>query len=143
MPDPHVGLLDPAYPTTSLQVLVFNALFSDRTAKTGDHLLDGTTATDSPLSGDRSGWWADGAHGSRLWLLKRSKLVGDTPAQVRGYILEALDRLVRLGVLGTVGVETDWVLDGTYKIGVSAVVTVSKPAGGEAAVITYDNLWNF
>lgn len=75
---------------------VLVSLFTDRHAEPSDVLPDGST--------DRRGWWADvwleegDLHGSRLWLLSRSKDVAEVPARARDYALEALAWLERDGV---------------------------------------------
>jgi phage gp46-like protein len=85
------------------------ALGTDRLADEGDFLLD-------PDSTDRRGWWGDmdaepiwggWPIGSRLWLLKRSKIApsesweGSTLVRVKFYIEEALQPLIDRKVAST------------------------------------------
>ncbi len=72
-----------------LQTAVALSLFTDRRAEPGDVLPD-----ESP---DLRGWWADAVpvvagdkHGSRLWLLDRSKQTQEVLTQAEQYAREAL-----------------------------------------------------
>ena len=53
---------------------------------------------------DRRGWWGDLTErkdfrmGSKLWLLKRSKILRQTPAQAQGYIYSALKWMIEEGI---------------------------------------------
>ena len=65
------------------------SLFCDRRAEPDDELPDGTS--------DRRGWWADefaevenDLIGSRLWLLDRSKRLGNVPVRCEEFVREAL-----------------------------------------------------
>ena len=88
--------------TQALATAVILALGTDRLAERTDLLPD-------PDSSDRAGWWADmdaeeiwGAWpiGSRLWLLKRSKIEdpgsqrGATVTRVENYIHEAIQPFI-------------------------------------------------
>lgn len=82
-----------------LETAVIISLATDRTADVEDELPD--------FSEDRRGWWGDyeaGAlwgHdsqlGSRLWLLRRSKLNAETETLAEIYANEALQWLVDVG----------------------------------------------
>ena len=84
--------------TQALATAVIVALGTDRLANTDDVLPD-------PDSTDRAGWWGDldaeelfngWPIGTRLWLLKRTKIVGPedsegaTVSRVEQYIIEAI-----------------------------------------------------
>lgn len=68
------------------------SLFTDARASDDDELPDGGT--------DKRGYWgdidldADESLGSKLWLLKRSKITQDTLNKVHDYITEALQWLI-------------------------------------------------
>lgn len=92
--------------TQALATAVIVALGTDRLALPDDVLPD-------PDSTDRAGWWGDmdaaalfngWPIGSRLWLLKRSKIVGPedpegaTVSRVEEYISEAIQPFVDMNV---------------------------------------------
>jgi phage gp46-like protein len=92
--------------TQALATAAIVALGTDRLADEGDLLPD-------PDSSDRRGWWGDldadsiwGAWpiGSRLWLLRRSKIApseaqeGSTLVRIKFYIQEALQPLIDLKI---------------------------------------------
>ena len=97
----------------ALATAVIVALGTDRLANTDDILPD-------PDSNDRAGWWGDldaaelwdgWPIGARLWLLKRSKIVGpedpegSTVARVEQYIREAIQPFIDMKVASTFDVE--------------------------------------
>jgi len=69
----------------TLESAIMIALFTDKRANEIDLLPD--------KSGDLRGWWADDI-GSKLWLLRRSKITPDLPGQVEQWIKEALQPLI-------------------------------------------------
>lgn len=104
------------------------ALGTDRLAEPGDILPD-------PDSTDRAGWWGDldakelfdgWPVGSRLWLLRRTKIVGpedpegSTVARVEEYIREALQPFVDMRVASGFDVEATRV--GTERIDAYVVI---------------------
>jgi phage gp46-like protein len=99
--------------TQALASAVIVALGTDRLAAPLDILPD-------PDSTDRAGWWGDldaqelfdgWPIGTRLWLLKRTKIVGpespegSTIARVEQYITEALQPFVDLKIVSGFDVE--------------------------------------
>jgi phage gp46-like protein len=104
------GTLDDAQ---ALATAVIVALGTDRLASPDDILPD-------PDSTDRAGWWGDldaeelfdgWPIGSRLWLLKRSKIVGPedpygaTIVRVEDYIREAIQPFVDMRIASSFDVE--------------------------------------
>ena len=92
--------------TQALATAVIVALGTDRLALPDDILPD-------PDSTDRAGWWGDldaeelfngWPIGTRLWLLKRTKIVGPedpegaTVARVEGYITESIQPFVDMKI---------------------------------------------
>jgi phage gp46-like protein len=99
--------------TQALASAVIVALGTDRLAEPDDILPD-------PDSTDRAGWWGDldaaelfdgWPIGTRLWLLKRAKIVGPedpegaTVARVEQYISEAIQPFVDLKIASAFDVE--------------------------------------
>ena len=99
--------------TQALATAVIVALGTDRLANTDDILPD-------PDSTDRAGWWGDmdaeelfngWPIGTRLWLLKRAKIVGPedpegaTVARVEQYIIEAIQPFVDMKIATAFDVE--------------------------------------
>src|SRR5262249_41414320 len=99
--------------TQALATAVIVALGTDRLAAVDDILPD-------PDSTDRAGWWGDldaeelfngWPIGTKLWLLKRTKIVGpedpegSTVARVEQYIAEALRPFVDLRIVSSFDVE--------------------------------------
>jgi phage gp46-like protein len=92
--------------TQALATAVIVALGTDRLANVGDILPN-------PDSSDRAGWWGDmdaaevwdgWPIGSRLWLLKRTKIVGPedpegaTVTRVEDYIREAIQPFIDMKI---------------------------------------------
>lgn len=117
-----------------LKTAILISLFTDARADADDDLPD--------PSGDRRGWWGDAvaerpgdAIGSKLWLLRRSKIVPETLTRARDYARAALAWLVEDLVVKTLDVEVD-ALDG----GVLAIaVNLTRPTG---AVRRWDFVWS-
>jgi len=74
-------------PTLESSILI--SLFTDFRADEIDALPD--------RSGDLRGWWAQ-IIGSKLWLLKRSKITPDLPDKITAYIKDSLQWLINDGV---------------------------------------------
>ena len=131
--------------TQALATAVIVALGTDRLAQPGDVLPD-------PDSTDRAGWWGDldaaelfggWPIGTRLWLLKRAKIVGPedpegaTLARVEEYIREALQPFVDMRIASSFDVETARV--GVERI--DALVTIYR--GPMTPVeLRFQVLWN-
>lgn len=98
-----------------LHTAVIVSLFTDRRAESDDEIPDG--------SGDRRGWWADPALGSRLWLLARAKETPDTLARARAYAIESLQWLIDDGVATAVDVTAEWARRGM--LGLRVVITLT------------------
>lgn len=91
-----------------------------------------------------NGWWGDtyptvqnDRIGSRLYLLKRSKLTNKTPLKAREYITEALQWLTADGVAARVDVTAQ-------RLGISAMSasTVIKKQDGTTLTLSFDDLWS-
>jgi phage gp46-like protein len=104
--------------TQALATAVIVALGTDRLASPDDILPD-------PDSSDRAGWWGDmdaeelfngWPIGTKLWLLKRAKIVGAedpegaTLTRVEQYISEAIEPFVELRIATSFDVEA-WRVD--------------------------------
>lgn len=107
------------------------SLFSERRAADDDALPDG--------SGDRRGWWADGASriGSRLWMLTRSKRTQSTLQQARDYIAEALQWLIDDGVVARFDTTVEWAAGSHLSARVVAVKN-----DGTTQESRFDWVWN-
>lgn len=107
-----------------LKTAIIISLFTDRRARADDDL---------PQEGaDRRGWWGDVAAavqgdqiGSRLWLLRRSKMTAQVIEQAREYCVEALSWLIEDGVASGVEVTTSAMSPDILAI----VVVVSRADG--------------
>ena len=94
-----------------LETAVLMSLFLDRRANPDDEIPDGE---DDPrgywgdaFAGDEDNSTIEDRTGSRLWLLRRSKLTDDTVNRAREYALEALEHFKTDGVASAVRVETE------------------------------------
>ncbi|TNV14896.1 hypothetical protein FH968_20445 [Buttiauxella sp. B2] len=90
------------------------------------------------------GWWGDtwptvqnDRTGSRLYLLKRSKLTNKTPQAAREYIQQALDWLTEDGVAAQIDVTAERTGIDTLAAG----VTVWQQNGSQHN-ITFDDIWS-
>jgi phage gp46-like protein len=129
----------------ALATAVIVALGTDRLALPTDILPD-------PSDSDRAGWWGDldaqqiwngWPIGSRLWLLRRSKMVGPqafggaTVTLVEQYIREAIQPFIDLGIATSMSVEA-WQ---ATRQQINAHVMLFR--GPTAAVdLTYQVLWD-
>lgn len=91
-----------------------------------------------------NGWWGDtfpsvqnDRIGSRLYLLKRSKLTNQTPLKARKYIAEALQWLTADGVAARVDVTVQ-------RLGINAMSasTVIQKQDGATLTLSFDDLWS-
>jgi phage gp46-like protein len=91
-----------------------------------------------------NGWWGDtfptvqnDRIGSRLYLLKRSKLTNLTPLKAREYIVEALQWLTADGVAARVDVTAQ-------RLGINAMSasTVIRKQDGTTLTLSFDDLWS-
>lgn len=139
LPDGTLDIAD------SLATAAIVALGTDRLAEDDDILPH-------PDSTDRHGWWGDldaeevwnaWPIGSRLWLLKRDKIVGPsayqgaTTVRVETYIREALQPLIDRRIASSIDVTVSRVADSR----IDALVRISR--GPDRAVdLRYDVLWD-
>lgn len=119
-----------------LQTAVILSLFTNRPARADDVTPDGTT--------DRGGWWGDslsdidGDHyGSRLWLLRRTKLTDETLRKAKEYAEEALAWLLEDQVASEVTVAVSRLSQLTDGLGFAVFIT--RPNG--PARQRYDYVW--
>lgn len=102
---------------------------------------------DDDLPGDlRMGWWGDSFPsvpndriGSRLWLLSRAKLTGETVIRAKEYAEEALAWLVDDGVAARVDVEAARI--DTFTLGLAC--RFFKSDGTLLADVRFTDVWSF
>ncbi|WP_072379752.1 phage GP46 family protein [Novosphingobium sp. NDB2Meth1] len=127
---------------SGLRSAILISLFSD--ARADD------TAILPEEGGDRGGWWGDdfggevssaaadrddrNAIGSRLWLLRRSKVTQQVLRDARQHVLDALGWLIRDGIASAVSVEVE--VQGDR---LAIAVTLDRPTG--PARERYDFTW--
>lgn len=93
----------------ALEAAVRLSLFTDARALDGDELPEGP----NEFGTDRRGYWAQkylrarAPFGSRLWLLKRSKLTQETRQLWRDYALEALQWMIELEIADRIEISTE------------------------------------
>lgn len=131
--------------TQALATAVIVALGTDRLALTDDILPD-------PDSTDRAGWWGDldaaelfdgWPIGTRLWLLKRSKIVGPediegaTVARVEEYIGESIQPFIDMKIGSSFDVQATRV--GVERIDVYVVIYRGPKTPVE---LRFQVLWN-
>jgi phage gp46-like protein len=119
-----------------LETAVLLSLFTDRRSEDDD----------KPPSGDpndRRGWWADqfavvegDRIGSRLWLLDRSVINGETARRAEEYVREALAWMIEDRVVSSIGVEIE-----TTKKDLFIDVTLARP-GKDAVTFRFDHVWD-
>jgi phage gp46-like protein len=136
------GLLDE---TQQLASAIIIALNSDAAADEGDILPD-------PRDSNRRGWWGDldaqkiwsgWPLGSKLWLLRRAKIVdsgareGATVARVEAYIRAALRPFIDAALCSRVTVDASQ----TSERQISATITIYR--GPKTAIqLQYQALWS-
>lgn len=110
------------------------SIFTDRRANDDDNL---------ELSSSRRGWWGDTYNpirndkiGSRLWLLRQSKMTQETLTRAREYVLEATRWLLDDNVASRIDVITEFY--NSYTIAIQ--VTVQRPTGSQTFNFQY--VWN-
>jgi phage gp46-like protein len=119
-----------------LETAVLLSLFTDRRSEDDD----------KPPSGDpndRRGWWADqfavvegDQIGSRLWLLDRSVITGETARRAEEYVREALAWMIEDRVVSSIGVEIE-----TTKKDLFIGVTLARP-GKDPVRFRFDHVWD-
>jgi phage gp46-like protein len=138
------GLIDESMELASAVLIALN---TDATASETDVLPD-------PRSTDRRGWWGDlnagtlwggWPIGSKLWLLKRAKIVdnnareGATTARVRSYITACIRPFVDNGICSKFTIDSVVVDKSNKKI--SAAFTIYR--GPKSAIkLSYQPLWS-
>ncbi|MBN5198777.1 phage GP46 family protein [Serratia marcescens] len=114
-----------------LQTAIIISLFTDRVARDDDD-IDG---------GDRRGWWGDADEendiGSRLWLLRRQKLIQAVAQKAEDYSREALQWLVTDGVVSSFSVATQIV----YPRRLNMVIRYQRPGNGNDTDMRFFWVW--
>jgi phage gp46-like protein len=136
--DADLSMIDSDLATDAgMQTGVLLSLFTDRRAADDD----------VPPSGDqtdRRGWWADqflpvegDRFGSRLWLLDRSTLTGETARRAEEYVREALKWMIEDRVVSAIGVTIDITAPPTM------LITVILQRPGQAAIsLEFARVWD-
>jgi phage gp46-like protein len=112
-----------------LETAVLLSLTTDRLAEASDDTPDG----------DRRGWWADDAQnlfGSRLWLLQRAKGPMGVPQRAKDYAAEALQWLIKDGVVASFDITAEWVSRGQLDLKV-----VAKKQDGTVVATHLPQVW--
>ncbi|EPC4488918.1 phage GP46 family protein [Serratia liquefaciens] len=119
-------------PLDKLTRAVVISLFTWRRAESDDNV-------DNPM-----GWWGDtwpavqnDRIGSRLYLLRRSKLTNQTPIKAREYITQAIEWMIDDGVAARIDVDSQRTGIDTL----SAGVTIFQRDGNRHN-ITFDDFWS-
>jgi phage gp46-like protein len=106
-----------------LTTAIIISLFTNRRANADDNLAPNES---------RQGWWGDTYNvnrndkiGSRLWLLRRAKMIDATLVLARDYALEALRWLIEDNVAQAVDVVTTF----TGRDSIDIAITIMKPSG--------------
>ena len=120
----------------TLKNAVIISIYSDRRANSDDVL---------ELNENPRGWFADSFNpvrndkiGSRLWLLRRAKLINDTLIKAREYVLESLRWLIDVNTAQSTNVDT--FIYNQYTLGI--YIEIIKPSGTDVFNFQYawDNL---
>lgn len=103
---------------------------------------------DVPPSGDpndRRGWWADefldvegDRYGSRLWLLDRSVLTGETARRAEEYVREALQWMLDDRVVASI----DVTIDITSRRDAMFIVVALQRPGRDAVAFRFGRAWD-
>ena len=101
-----------------LRTAIIISLFTHRLAEPDDEIPDGST--------NRRGYW-NGAIGSRLWLLNRSKQTLNTLLRAKEYEEEAVQWLIDDVVNSRMVIETEWVSRGVLGIRVQLFKAENEP----------------
>lgn len=113
-----------------LATAIYISLFTDRLADKSDPL---------PNS-DRRGWWGDYQQdhkiGSRLWLLDRSKQTNSVLLRARDYVKEALDWLIKDGVVMKFAIRTEFT-----RAGMLGIHIVAYKKDGSKEPIMFEWAW--
>jgi phage gp46-like protein len=117
-----------------LRSAIIISLFTDRRAADDDELPE--------PGADWRGWWADDISevdgdliGSRLWLLRRSKLTSKAIGRARDYAREAVAWLIADGVCREIDIATAGIRPDTLAIGITFV----RPNGARGR---FDFTWD-
>lgn len=121
-----------------LETAVLLSLFTDRRAANDDAPPSGDPA-------DRRGWWADqflpvegDRIGSRLWLLDRSILNGETARKADEYVREALQWMIDDRVVASI----DVAIDITSQRGAMLIALALQRPGREAIAFKFAHAWD-
>jgi phage gp46-like protein len=118
---------------SDLATAVLISFFSDRAAKPGDVIPDGT--------GNRRGWPCNDDPqfplGSRLWLLSRAKQTQKTLQDAQDYLQESVAWLIADLVVSRFDIQASWARPGML----SVVVTAFMPDGTVQPLGTYNWVW--
>lgn len=119
----------------NLYTALLISLFTDRRANDDDQLS---------LDESRRGWWADTYFenrndkiGSRLWLLRRAKIITSTLTRARDYVLEATSWLIEDNVASSINVDTEF-MSGRMDV-MLITVEVVRPTGTET--FNFEYVW--
>lgn len=114
-----------------LQTAIIISLFTDRVARDDDN-IDGD---------DRRGWWGDSGEdmdiGSRLWLLRRQKLIQKVAQKAEDYARESLQWLITDGVVSSIDVVTQIV----YPRRLNMVLRYRKPGSADGTDMRFFWVW--
>lgn len=120
-----------------LDTAVLLSLFLDRRAEDDDEPPSGDPT-------DRRGWWGDQFSasegdkiGSRLWLLDRSTVNGETARRAEEYIREALQWMIDDKVVSNIGVT----IDISTRERMLIDLTLQRP-GREAISVRFAHAWD-
>lgn len=101
-------------------------------------------ADDVPPEGERMGWWGDSVPtiandriGSRLWLLRREKLLPATLQRAEGYARESLQWLIDDGLVLAVAVSAS--RDGLERVPLRCEFTLP---GGRQLAVGWNDAWS-
>jgi phage gp46-like protein len=117
---------------TDLETAVLISLLSWRRV-TSEELPQGET--------DQLGWWGDNLNidklGSKLWLLKRKKMLPQLKKEAHQYITESLQWLIDDGAALKIDIQVDIIEPSTL----TADITIYQN-DGKVVKFNFDNIWN-
>lgn len=118
------------YTGNDLESAVLMSLFANARA-TVDEMLH--QDHDDPM-----GWWADDKFkmGSKLWLLRRSKLTANSVRKIHMYITDALDWMIQDGVCAAIKVDVKIVDINAVRV----IIQIIKD-DGTVLTLNFDDLW--
>lgn len=116
-----------------LQTAIIMSLFTDRRAAIDDPVMIGES---------KRGWWGDTYNtnrndkiGSRLWVLKNSKMTPSTLVKAKDYALEATRWLIEDNIASSIDVITQFYDKQTIAI----QITIQRPNGSQT--FNYSYVW--